>query len=325
MELNTERLSNGISHHKDFWHFIDRLVADHTIVVDRPKGSHHPRFPDLIYPLDYGYLDGTTTMDGGGIDVWIGSQGIHPPDAIVLSIDLKKNDLEIKLILGCNREEIRTIVDFLNDHSMRAMLIKRERDELGLLRNRRSVRRFSGRPIPNDLIYKILEAATWAPSSHNRQPWRIAVLTSQEVKTNLAQAMSKDFQTDLARDGLDQDEIQAQVKRSRDRISQAPVCLVLCLDPTLGDHYPDPERNQAEHLMGVQSVAMAGQNLMLAASRLGLGSVWMCAPLFTSDTVQKTLGLPSTWLPQGMILLGYPAKEPVYKPRLPVDEIALFL
>ena len=52
-----------------FWQAFDRLILESEIVIDRPKGSAHPRYPDFIYPLDYGYLKGTTAMDGSGIDV----------------------------------------------------------------------------------------------------------------------------------------------------------------------------------------------------------------------------------------------------------------
>jgi coenzyme F420-0:L-glutamate ligase/coenzyme F420-1:gamma-L-glutamate ligase len=323
MDPDAQKLENFASQ-EQFWQYVDRLVSNHSVVVDRPKGSRHPRYPEVMYPLDYGYLEDTTSMDGGGIDVWIGSQGIRPPGAVALTIDLKKKDLEIKLILGCSPEETQTILQFSNDANARAMLIEREPDGFDWLRNRRSIRRFTDQPVSDEIIRRILEAATWAPSSHNRQPWRMAVVISQESKTTLAQAMGEDFQADLTRDGLMPDEIWAQVKRSNDRITQAPVCLVLCLDPTHGDRYPDSKRIQAEQVMGIQSVAMAGQNLMLAADRLGLGSVWMCAPLFAPDAVQKALDLPATWLPQGMILLGYPAKEPVDRPRYSVEDIAKF-
>jgi coenzyme F420-0:L-glutamate ligase / coenzyme F420-1:gamma-L-glutamate ligase len=325
MVVKPKVLYDRIAERREFWRYVDRLFGEHPIIVDRAKGSRHPRYPELIYPLDYGYLEGTSSMDGDGIDVWIGSGGIQKPQAILLTIDLNKRDLEIKLILGCDGDEIQSILDFLNGHSMRALLIKRDWDARELLKQRRSIRRFTDQPVSRDMIGQVLEAATWAPSSHNRQPWRIAVLTSWEAKTHLAEAMGQDFQRDLTRDGLEPDEIQVQVQRSHDRITEAPACLVLCLDPTVGDSYPDEKRNQAEYLMGVQSVAMAGQNLMLAASTLGLGSVWMCAPLFTPQTVREALNLPPEWLPQGMVLLGYPAKEPVIRPRLSVDEIARFL
>jgi len=53
----------------EFWEFLEKLIASTSIVIDRPKGSCHPRFPDLKYPLDYEYLEGTRSMDGAGIDV----------------------------------------------------------------------------------------------------------------------------------------------------------------------------------------------------------------------------------------------------------------
>lgn len=55
-----------------FWKAIEKLVRDSNIVIDRPKGTAHPRFPDFIYKIDYGYLENTSSMDQGGIDVWLG-------------------------------------------------------------------------------------------------------------------------------------------------------------------------------------------------------------------------------------------------------------
>ena len=58
-----------------FWNDLDALVRAGRVVIDRPAGSAHPRDARHIYPFDYGYLDGTTSTDGGGVDVWIGSAG----------------------------------------------------------------------------------------------------------------------------------------------------------------------------------------------------------------------------------------------------------
>ena len=58
-----------------FWDEMASLIVSRPIVIDQPQGSVHPRNPDLIYPLNYGYLEGTLAADGDGIDVWIGSQG----------------------------------------------------------------------------------------------------------------------------------------------------------------------------------------------------------------------------------------------------------
>ena len=83
------------------------------------------------------------------------------------------------------------------------------------------------------------------------------------------------------------------------------------------DHYLDHKRAQAEHLMAVQSVAMAVQNLLLAAHAEGLGACWMCAPLFCPDVVAQALALPTEWQAQALVTLGYPAsagKPPVRRP-----------
>ena len=70
--------------------------------------------------------------------------------------------------------------------------------------------------------------------------------------------------------------------------------------------------------MAVQSVALACQNLLLAAHAHGLGACWMCAPLFVPELVRDTLDLPQTWEPQALITLGYPAEERESE-RVPLD------
>lgn len=95
-------------------------------MIDRAKGTGHPRFPEHVYPVDYGYLDGTTTVDGGGIDVWVGASGDGRIGAILCSVDLLKRDAEIKLLIGCTEDEIQTILAFMNGHTMRALLVRRE-------------------------------------------------------------------------------------------------------------------------------------------------------------------------------------------------------
>ena len=200
----------------------------------------------------------------------------------------------------------------------------RQADPLFLLRTRRSVRRFLPDPVPMELVERALEMAALAPSAHNRQPWRFAVLMNETAKVRLAEQMGAAFRQDLQADGLTQEEIEAQVERSRQRITQAPVANVLCLDLSQGDNYPDPRRQKNEYLMGVQGVAMAGENLLLAAHALGLGGVWMCAPLFAPEAVRRALDLPEVWEPQGLVLLGYPARTPQVRPRFALREVARF-
>ena len=110
----------------NFWVYLDSLVASHPLVIDRPRGSPHPHYPEILYPLDYGYLEGTTSGDGDGIDFWLGVSGDHDLSAVILTVDLLKSDTEIKIILGCNEEELQTILVFHNQGSwMRATLARR--------------------------------------------------------------------------------------------------------------------------------------------------------------------------------------------------------
>ena len=114
---------------KGFWSAIDTLVAQSEIVLDRPKGTKHPRF-DFIYPLDYGYLKDTTSPDGGGIDVWRGSLSGTVCDAVICTVDLLKKDSEIKLLIDCTEEEKSVIMRFHNDSEyMKGAIIQRESKE----------------------------------------------------------------------------------------------------------------------------------------------------------------------------------------------------
>lgn len=108
-----------------FWSAIDELVASASIIIDRPKNSAHPRYSDMIYPVDYGYLDGTTASDGGGIDVWIGSDPAKSADVVMCTVDLVKRDAEIKILLGCSESEIQAIARFMQTKWMGWLMIRR--------------------------------------------------------------------------------------------------------------------------------------------------------------------------------------------------------
>jgi F420 biosynthesis protein FbiB-like protein len=191
------------------------------------------------------------------------------------------------------------------------------------LRTRRSIRRFKPDPVPDSVIENILLTATFAPSAHHRQPWRFCIVTDSSARANLADTMGIDFERDLTQDGLPPEKIQAQVKRSKDRITSAPALILLCLDMSEMDVYPDRKRKQAEFRMAVQSVANAGMQFLLAAHAEGLGSVWVCSPLFAQETIQKALALPDTWEPQAMYFIGYPEVIPEARERKPLDSVVI--
>lgn len=102
-----------------FWHFLTQLAITNSIIVDRPRGSSHPRYSEMIYPLDYGYLENTTSSDGGGIGQWLASvntvmkeEGTKTLTGILCTFDTLKRDAEIRLLIGCMEADIQIIRDF---------------------------------------------------------------------------------------------------------------------------------------------------------------------------------------------------------------------
>ncbi|MFQ5419784.1 MAG: nitroreductase family protein [Anaerolineae bacterium] len=197
-------------------------------------------------------------------------------------------------------------------------------DFFDVIYGRRSIRRYRPDPVPQSMIEKLLDTAVWAPSAHNRQPWRFAVITTPQVKQELAAAMGRQLRADLAADGLSPATIEKDADRSYQRITTAPLLILLCLSMADMDAYPDPARQQNEWIMAVQSAALAGQNLLLTAHALGLGACWNCAPLFAQNIVRETLDLPTDWQPQALITAGYPA-ETRQKSRRPIPQITHYL
>ena len=109
-----------------FWQALDKLVIESKIIIDRPKGSHHPKYPAFVYPVDYGYLESTSSMDGGGIDVWKGTDGENI-DAIICTVDLMKRDSEVKILIGCSEDEKWIVLEAHNNSEyMKGILIRRE-------------------------------------------------------------------------------------------------------------------------------------------------------------------------------------------------------
>lgn len=111
---------------EDFWKALDKLVLSSEIIIDRAKGTTHPRYPDFIYRVDYGYLKNTTSMDKGGIDVWVGTKEDKKIDAIICTVDLVKKDSEIKILIGCTEEEKDIVYKTHNQtNNMKGILIRR--------------------------------------------------------------------------------------------------------------------------------------------------------------------------------------------------------
>jgi inorganic pyrophosphatase len=110
---------------EDFWKVLDELVNNSEIVIDRPKGTVHPKYSNFIYRVDYGYMKDTSSMDGTGIDVWVGS-GEKKIDAIMCIVDLMKKDSEIKILIGCTDDEKTIVYEMHNETPfMKGVLIRR--------------------------------------------------------------------------------------------------------------------------------------------------------------------------------------------------------
>ena len=118
-------MKNESQNTSDFWNLIDNMIGSHEIVIDRPKGSLHPKW-NWVYEANYGYLAGTSSADGEGIDVWVGTSENQTANAVICIVDGLQNDSEIKILISCTNEEIEKIYDLHNKfESMKGILIKR--------------------------------------------------------------------------------------------------------------------------------------------------------------------------------------------------------
>lgn len=187
---------------------------------------------------------------------------------------------------------------------------------LTFLRSRRSIRRFKPEPVPASAIQQILEIAAYAPSAHNLQPWRFAVVQDRAARSRLGQALTDKMRADMTAEGAPASEIETRVELSLRRITEAPAVILLCRDLTaLREHKPQDE------IMSIQSVANAATYLLLAAHAEGLAGNWICWPLYAQRETREALGLPETWEPQGMFFIGYADEEPGGKIIKPLNEI----
>lgn len=112
-------------YNKEFWKNIDKLIEVSEIIIDRPKGSMHPKFNEIIYPIDYGYLKNTKSKDNNEIDIWVGSNPIKIIDSILCIVDLLKKDSEIKILYSCTKNEKKIIYEFHNYKDMKAIMVNR--------------------------------------------------------------------------------------------------------------------------------------------------------------------------------------------------------
>jgi coenzyme F420-0:L-glutamate ligase/coenzyme F420-1:gamma-L-glutamate ligase len=189
---------------------------------------------------------------------------------------------------------------------------------------RRSVRRFSDRPVEAEAIEAVIAAACLAPAPHHTRPWRFVAL-SRDARAALAEAMGRAWRRDLQRDGVEPRRIETLLGRSHEQIMAAPALILVGFLAGAQRPWPDARRRRSEATMFSQSTGAALQNLMLAAHGRGLGSYWISAPLFCPAAVRRALGLPPEFQAQALVALGYPhpGSEPPPRPPLAVGDFLI--
>jgi coenzyme F420-0:L-glutamate ligase / coenzyme F420-1:gamma-L-glutamate ligase len=183
---------------------------------------------------------------------------------------------------------------------------------------RRTVRRFDReRPVPDDLLHRAIAAAATAPAPHGTRPWRFLQLTDA-TRDDLLDAMAQRWQDDLGADGVADDVTARRIARSDAVLREAPVLLApfVCLDGA--HHYPDERRTTAERDLFTMAGGAALQGLQVVLAAHGLGAAWISSTAFCPDTVRAVLTLPETWVPLGMVAVGWPAGA-APAPREPLD------
>ncbi len=160
-------------------------------------------------------------------------------------------------------------------------------DILNLLKTRRSIRVYKDKDVPQELLLKILEAARWAPTGANLQPWHFIIITDNETRKEIGKLARFLF-----------------IKSSH--VEKAPVVIALCFDIKKGKY-------------GRYDVTLAGGNIMTMAHSLGLGTCWIGA--FDEKGVKKILNIPDNIEIVGLITLGYPDEEAIAPPRIELEKV----
>ena len=179
----------------------------------------------------------------------------------------------------------------------------------------RAVRRLRPDPIPDDVLRRVLEAATWAPSGGNVQPWRIVVVTDHEKKAKLGalysgrwHAYSEGHRAMLA-DAPE--EIRAKNERMivagdylAEHFADTPAVVVYCFNPK-ALAVTDAKQDRLS-VVGGASIYPAVQNLLLACRNEGLGCVLTTLLCEVETEVRTLLEIPDPWYTSAMIPIGYP-------------------
>ena len=197
---------------------------------------------------------------------------------------------------------------------------------LDLIRTRRSIRRFTAQPVNRDSILKLLEAARWAPSNHNRQPWRFIVVEDAAQMQALAQNVTRAISARLKSLPPIAAGYAGELGEHAIAFAQASVVVIVLHKPpiklsaALLEGVPNPALVSGEPL----STAMAVQNMLLAAHALGIGGCVLTAPLLVPEAIAATVVLPPGLELTCLLALGYPAEAPAAPRRKDLEQLVQF-
>lgn len=192
-------------------------------------------------------------------------------------------------------------------------------DVYEVMRTQRAVRRWTAEPVPDEVIERVIQAATWAPSGSNLQPWGFVVIRDAERRELIAEAIRESFRQFSGR-LPDPDEIEDATQRRMIRgavnlfgnFAAAPVLIIPCL---VAAQSPAPEG-----LLAGSSIYPSIQNLMLAARAEGLGTVLTTPQDGIMETLRSEIGIPEEALPVAIIPMGWPDVNFGPVTRRPLEE-----
>lgn len=198
---------------------------------------------------------------------------------------------------------------------------------LELLRSRRSIRRFLDRAVSHEDLARLVEAASWAPSNHNRQPWRFLVLEDKHQLRDLAQAVGDALNLKLKSLPALASSYAHELADYATFFAEAPLLIIalhkrpVSVSAALLEGLSNPALVSGEPL----SVAMAVQNLLLAVHALGLGACVMTGPLLVPEAVSRAVSLPAGFDLTCFVALGHPAESPEAPRRKALEQIVQYV
>jgi coenzyme F420-0:L-glutamate ligase/coenzyme F420-1:gamma-L-glutamate ligase len=174
--------------------------------------------------------------------------------------------------------------------------------------------------VPVEMVVRAVEAGVWAANAHNSQPWFFIVVVDHEVKKRLLDEMAEQWLEDLIGDGIPRENAVKVVEAGKERSMRASALIVACLSMREMETYWDSGRSRLEYIMGVQSLAAALQNILLALHSMGYGACWRCSPLFAPEAVRKVLEIPDDVEPQALVEVGLKGLE-THGVRKPLKDV----